>query len=61
MDISCVVCCGNTLPPWHEKTRSDIDYCSLECVEQSGATLAQIAVFKRLHEAHTPTTPMRKP
>jgi hypothetical protein len=59
MRISCVVC-GNALPPWHEKTRSDIDFCSLECAVQSGATIAQVTELKQLREAHTPRLPTPK-
>ncbi len=59
MELSCVVC-GRPLPPWHEHAPSAVDFCSLRCAEESGATLAQIREFMRLREAHTPTMPTPK-
>ena len=51
MIVSCVVC-NRPLPSWHLTAPSFVDYCSLECLAASGATMDETAAFKALLEKH---------
>jgi len=59
MECSCTVC-GRSLPAWHERAPSSVDFCSLECATLSGATLQQVAEFKHLNTAASTTAPIPK-